>query len=58
MPSFGNLMTGLQIGGAVIGGLGTVAVTKSLLDETLEILPYAIAGIGLLGTVVIIIKFA
>jgi len=51
-------MTGLQIGGAVIGGLGTVAVTKSLLDETLEILPYAIAGIGLLGTVVIIIKFA
>jgi hypothetical protein len=58
MPNFGKLMTGLQIGGAVIGGLGTVAVTKSLLDETLEILPYAIAGIGLLGTVVIIIKFA
>jgi len=58
MANFGKLMTGLQIGGTVIGGLGTVAVTKSLLDETLEILPYAIAGIGLLGTVVIIIKFA
>ena len=58
MPNLSNIMTGLQIGTAVVGGLGTVAITKSLLDETLEIMPYAIAGIGLLGTVVIIIKFA
>jgi len=58
MANFGKILTGLQIGGAVVGGLTTVAVTKSLLDETLEILPYAIAGIGLLGTVVIIVKFA
>ena len=58
MPSFGNLTTGLQIGGAVLGGLGTVVATKSLLDETLEILPYALAGIGMIGTVIIIVKFA
>jgi hypothetical protein len=58
MPSFGNIMTGLQIGGAVLGGLGTVVATKSLLDETLEILPYALAGIGMIGTVIIIVKFA
>ena len=58
MANFGKIITGLQIGAGVVGGLTTVAVTKSLLDETLEILPYAIAGIGLLGTVVIIIKFA
>ena len=53
-----NITTGLQIGGVVAGGLGTIAVTKSLLDETLEIMPYAIAGIGLLGTLIIIVKFA
>ena len=47
-------MTGLQIGGAVLGGLGTVAVTKSLLDETLEILPYALAGIGMIGKTVLV----
>ena len=58
MPNFGNIMTGLQVGGAVIGGLGAVYVTKSLLDETLEIMPYALAGIGMLGTVIIIVKFA
>ena len=51
-------MTGLQIGGAVLGGLGTVVATKSILDETLEILPYALAGIGMIGTVIIIVKFA
>ena len=51
-------MTGLQVGTAVIGGLGAVSVTKSLLDETLEIMPYALAGIGMLGTVIIIVKFA
>jgi len=56
--SSGNLMTGLQIGGAIVGTLGTVAVTKSILDEALEIMPYAIAGIGLLGTVIIIVKFS
>jgi len=56
--SSGNLMTGLQIGGAIVGTLGTVAVTISILDEALEIMPYAIAGIGLLGTVIIIVKFS
>ena len=58
MPNFSNILTGLQIGGGIMGGLATVSVTKSLLDETLEIMPYALAGIGMLGTVVIIIKFA
>ena len=58
MANFSKIMTGLQIGGAITGGLGAVIVTKSLLDETKEILPYAIAGIGLIGTVVIIVKFA
>jgi len=58
MPNFGSIMTGLQVGTAVIGGLGAVSVTKSLLDETLEIMPYALAGIGMLGTVIIIVKFA
>jgi len=48
MPNFGNIMTGLQIGGAIAGGLGTVVVTKSLLDETKEIMPYALGGIGLI----------
>ena len=59
MPlNLSNIMTGLQVGGAVVGGLATVSVTKSLLDETLEIMPYALAGIGMLGTVIIIVKFA
>ena len=58
MPNFSNIMTGLQIGGVIMGGLATVSVTKSLLDETLEIMPYALAGIGMLGTVIIIVKFA
>ena len=56
--SSGNLMTGLQIGGAIAGTLGTVAVTKSLLDETKKLMPYILGGVGLLGTVVIIVKFA
>ena len=51
-------MTGLQIGGAVAGTIGTVAVTKSLLDETKELLPYALAGVGLIGSFIVIIKFA
>ena len=58
MPNFGKLMTGLQIGGSIAGGLGAVAVTKSLLDETLELMPYAIASIGMIGSLIIIIKFA
>ena len=58
MANFSKIMTGLQIGGSIAGGLGAVVVTKSLLDETLELMPYAIAGIGLLGTVIIIVKFA
>jgi len=51
-------MTGLQIGGSIAGGLGAVAVTKSLLDETLELMPYAIASIGMIGSLIIIVKFA
>ena len=58
MPNFGNIMTGLQVGGAVVGGLATVSVTKSLLDETLEIMPYALGGITMIGCVIIIVKFA
>jgi hypothetical protein len=53
-----NIMTGLQIGGVVAGGLGAVAVTKSLLSETKELMPYALGGIGLIGSIVLIIKFA
>ena len=30
MPNFGNIMTGLQVGTALVGGLATVSVTKSL----------------------------
>ena len=58
MANFSKIMTGLQIGGAVAGTFGTVAITKSLLDEAIEIMSYALAGIGMLGTVIIIVKFA
>ena len=59
MPlNLSNIVTGLQIGGAVVGGLATVSVTKSLLDETLEIMPYALGGITMIGSLIIIIKFA
>jgi hypothetical protein len=58
MVKFNNVMTGLQIGGGIVGGLGAIAVTKSLLDEAKELLPYALGGIGLLGSIVLIIKFA
>ena len=58
MPNFGKLMTGLQIGAGVVGGLTTVAVSKSILDEAIELAPYAIASIGMIGSLIIIIKFA
>ena len=57
MPNFGNIMTGLQVGGAVVGGLATVSVTKSLLDEAIEIAPYALGGTVMIGCVIIIVKF-
>ena len=57
MPNFSNIMTGLQVGGAVVGGLATVSVTKSLLDEAIEIAPYALGGITMIGCVIIIVKF-
>ena len=56
--SSGNLMTGLQIGAGIAGTLGTVAVTKSILDEVIEIMPYALGGIGLIGSIIVIVKFA
>ena len=58
MPNFGNIMTGLQVGGALVGGLATVSVTKSLLDEAIEIAPYALGGTVMIGCVIIIVKFA
>jgi len=58
MPNYGKLLTGLQIGTAVVGGLGTIAVTKSIFDEALELAPYALRGLGLTSWVVVIIKFA
>ena len=58
MPNFGKLMTGLQIGGAVAGTLGTVAITKSLLDEAIEIAPYVLGGTVMIGSIIIIVKFA
>jgi predicted acylesterase/phospholipase RssA len=58
MPNFGKLMTGLQIGGGIMGGLATVSVTKSLLDEAIEIAPYAIGGTVMIGCLIIIVKFA
>jgi hypothetical protein len=53
-----KLITGMQIGAGVLGTIGTLTVTKSIFDEAKELLPYAIGGVGLLGAVVIIIKFA
>jgi len=58
MANFSKIMTGLQIGGAVAGTLGTVAITKSLLDEAIEIAPYAIGGTVMIGCLIIIVKFA
>lgn len=59
MPlNMSKILTGLQIGGGIVGGLGTIAVTKSLFDEAKELMPYAIGGLGLLGTFVIVIKYA
>ena len=58
MPfNLSNIMTGLQVGGAVVGGLATVSVTKSLLDEAIEIMPYALVGITMIGSLIIIVKF-
>jgi predicted acylesterase/phospholipase RssA len=58
MPNFGKLMTGLQIGGGIMGGLATVSVTKSLLDEAIEIAPYVLGGTVMIGSLIIIVKFA
>ena len=58
MPNFGKLMTGLQIGGGIMGGLATVSVTKSLLDEAIEIAPYVLGGTVMIGSIIIIVKFA
>jgi hypothetical protein len=58
MPNFGKLITGLQIGAGVVGGLTTVAVTKSLLDEAIEIAPYVLGGTVMIGSLIIIVKFA
>jgi len=59
MPlNLSNIVTGLQIGGGIMGGLATVSVTKSLLDETLEVAPYVLGGITMIGSLIIIIKFA
>jgi len=57
MPNFGKLMTGLQIGGGIMGGLATVSVTKSLLDEAIEIAPYVLGGTVMIGSLIIIVKF-
>ena len=56
--NFGKLMTGLQIGGGIMGGLATVSVTKSLLDEAIEIAPYVLGGTVMIGSIIIIVKFA
>ena len=58
MANFSKIMTGLQIGGSIAGGLGAVAVTKSLLDEAKEIAPYALVGTVMIGSIIIIVKFA
>jgi len=55
--NFGKLMTGLQIGGGIMGGLATVSVTKSLLDEAIEIAPYVLGGTVMIGSIIIIVKF-
>ena len=59
LPKFltgGNLMTGLQVAGGIAGTIGAVTVTKSLLDDVKEITPYALAGIGFLGTIYLVTK--
>ena len=58
MPNYGKLLTGLQIGTAVVGGLGTIAVTKSIFDEALELAPYVIGGTAMIGWIIVVIKFA
>ena len=59
MPlNLSNIVTGLQIGGGIMGGLATVSVTKSLLDEAIEIAPYALVGTVMIGSIIIIVKFA
>jgi hypothetical protein len=58
MVNIGKLMTGLQIGAGVPWTLGTVAVTESILNEAIEIMPYALGGIGLIGSRIIIVEFA
>ena len=35
-----NLLTGLQVGGAIAGTVGTIAVTKSITDDIKEFAPY------------------
>jgi hypothetical protein len=56
--NFGKLMTGLQIGAGVAGTLGTVSITKSILDEAIEIAPYVLGGTVMIGSIIIIVKFA
>ena len=58
MANFSKIMSGLQIGGAVAGTLGTVAITKSLLDEAIEIAPYVLGGTVMIGSLIITVKFA
>ena len=58
MPNFGRILTGMQIGAGVAGTLGTVAITKSLLDEAIEIAPYVLGGTVMIGSIIIIVKFA
>ena len=58
MANFSRILTGMQIGAGVAGTLGTVAITKSLLDEAIEIAPYVLGGTVMIGSIIIIVKFA
>ena len=54
--SSGNLMTGLQVGGAVLGTVATVSATKTILGDVKEIAPFALAGVAIIGTIYLVTK--
>ena len=59
LPKFlssGNLITGLQVGGAVLGTIGTVTVTKTILDDVKQIMPFGLAGVAIIGTIYLVTK--
>ena len=49
-----RFLTGLQIGGGVLGGVATISFTKTILDDMKYIAPFVLGSAAILGTVYLV----